>query len=125
MTPMKFLHQVFLHQAVIGCALAGFAMAQTPVADGLVSPEVKADRTATFRLRAPKATEVSLYGDWMPVGKPQNMTKAADGVWSITTQPLEATGHLYWFNLDARFQISVFAWRPNNVYNLGFSYLVG
>lgn len=102
MTPMKFLHQVFLHQAVIGCALAGFAMAQTPVADGLVSPEVKADRTATFRIRAPKATEVSLYGDWMPVGKPQNMTKAADGVWSITTQPLEATGHLYWFNLDGQ-----------------------
>ena len=72
---MKFLHQAFLNQAVIGCALAGFAMAQTPVADGLVSPEVKADRTATFRIRAPKATEVSLYGDWMPVGKPQNMTK--------------------------------------------------
>jgi enterochelin esterase-like enzyme len=28
------------------------------------------------------------------------MTKGADGVWSITTAPLEANGHLYWFNLD-------------------------
>jgi enterochelin esterase family protein len=36
----------------------------------------------------------------MPVGKPQQMTKGADGVWTITTEPLEANGHLYWFNLD-------------------------
>ncbi|HXJ40464.1 MAG TPA: hypothetical protein VNH18_14375, partial [Bryobacteraceae bacterium] len=81
---------------------AAVAAAQTPAADGLVSPEVKADRTATFRIRAPRAAEVTLYGDWMPVGKPQAMNKGADGVWSITTEPLEATGHLYWFNLDGQ-----------------------
>ena len=28
------------------------------------------------------------------------MTRASDGVWSVTTEPLEANGHLYWFNLD-------------------------
>ncbi|MCU1328019.1 MAG: putative esterase [Bryobacterales bacterium] len=86
--------------ALLCTGLTGLALAQTPPADGLVSPEVNADRTATFRVRAPKATEVSLYGDWMPVGKPQNMKKDADGVWSIKTEPLEPTGHLYWFNLD-------------------------
>jgi enterochelin esterase family protein len=86
------------------CALAlsltfvGFA--QTPSPDGLVSPEVHADRTVTFRLRAAKATDVTLYGDWMPVGKPEPMKKGDDGIWSITTPPLEANGHLYWFNLD-------------------------
>ncbi len=80
--------------------LALASAAQTPPADGLVSPEVHPDRTVTFRVRAPKASEVTLYGDWMPIGKPDPMTKAADGIWSITTQPLEATGHLYWFNLD-------------------------
>lgn len=74
--------------------------AQTPAPDGLVSPEVHADRTVTFRVRAPKAAEVSLYGDWMAVGKPEPMTKDDGGVWSITTAPLEANGHLYWFNLD-------------------------
>ncbi len=73
---------------------------QTPPADGLVSPEVHADRTVTFRVRAPKASDVTLYGDWMPVGKPEAMTKGADGVWNITTSALEANGHLYWFNLD-------------------------
>lgn len=74
--------------------------AQTPQPDGIVSPEVHPDRTVTFRVKAPKAAEVTLYGDWMPVGKPEAMTKAADGTWSITTAPLEANGHLYWFNLD-------------------------
>ncbi|HVW83220.1 MAG TPA: alpha/beta hydrolase-fold protein [Bryobacteraceae bacterium] len=81
-------------------ALALSALAQTPPADGLVSPEVHSDRTVTFRVRAPKAAEVTLYGDWMPVGKPEPMTKGSDGVWSVTTSPLEANGHLYWFNLD-------------------------
>ena len=31
--------------------------AQTPAPDGLVSPEVHADHTVTFRLRAPKAVD--------------------------------------------------------------------
>ncbi len=82
--------------AVIAVTLS----AQTPPPDGLVSPEVHPDRTVTFRLRAPKAAEATLYGDWMPPGKPEPMTKSAEGVWSITTPSLEANGHLYWFNLD-------------------------
>src|SRR5438046_859205 len=68
--------------------------------DTLVSPEVHADRTVTFRVRAPKANEVALFGDWMPVGKLEPLTKGADGVWSITTGPIEATGHLYSFTID-------------------------
>jgi enterochelin esterase-like enzyme len=79
---------------------ASLSLAQTPPPDGLTSPEVHGDRTVTFRVRAPKAGEVTLSGDWIPVGKSQPMTKGADGVWSITTEPLEANGHLYWFNLD-------------------------
>ena len=77
-----------------------FALAQTPAPDGLVSPEVRADRTVTFRVRAPEAKSVTLYGDWMPLGKPEPMMKDDAGVWSIHTSPLEANGHLYWFNLD-------------------------
>src|SRR5450432_2577060 len=87
---------------ITGLALAMplAAPAQTPAPDGLVSPEVHADRTVTFRVRSPKALEVTLYGDWMPVGKPETMVKGGDGVWSIQTAPLEPNGHLYWFNLD-------------------------
>jgi enterochelin esterase-like enzyme len=80
--------------------LASLSFAQTPAPDGLTSPEVHPDRTVTFKVKAPKASEVTLSGDWLAVGKTQPMTKGADGVWAITTEPLEANVHLYWFNLD-------------------------
>ncbi len=85
---------------LLAMALATISTAQTPPADGLISPEVHADRTVTFRVRAPKASEVTVYGDWLAPGKTEPMTKGADNVWSLTTAPLEANGHLYWFNLD-------------------------
>jgi len=85
---------------ICGIGLVLTLQAQTPAPDGLVSPEVQPDRSVTFRVRAPKASEVSLQGDWMPIGKSEAMTKGDGGVWSIHTAPLEANGHLYWFNLD-------------------------
>jgi enterochelin esterase-like enzyme len=80
--------------------LGTLAYAQTPAPDGLVSPEVHADHSVTFRVRAPRASDVTVYGDWMPIGKPTPMTRGDDGVWSLHTAPLETNGHLYWFNLD-------------------------
>jgi len=73
--------------------------------DTLVSPEVHADRTVTFRIRAPQASDVKLTGDWLATpeaatGGIINMTKDATGVWSVTSAPLEATVHLYSFTLD-------------------------
>lgn len=76
------------------------AFAQTPQPDGLVSPEVQPDKKVTFRVRAPKAAEVTLYADWMVPGKPEPMTKGSDGVWTITAGPVEPNVHLYWFNID-------------------------
>jgi len=76
------------------------SLAQTPPPDGLVSPEVHPDGHVTFRIRAPKATEVTLFGDWMPVGSKHPMTKDGEGVWSTTVGPIEATIHLYSFTVD-------------------------
>ncbi len=57
----------------------------------LVSPEVHPDRRVTFRVQAPpQAADVGFYGDWMPVGTSQKMTKDAAGIWSLTTAPLRA-----------------------------------
>lgn len=65
----------------------------------LVSPEVKPDRRITFRIRAPKASEVALlFGAWNP--KPQAMAKDADGVWSITIGPVEPEIYTYVFTVD-------------------------
>jgi enterochelin esterase-like enzyme len=89
-----------VNKVFFGLWLCCVAAAQTPAPDGVVSPDVHADRTVTFRVRAPHASEVSLYGDWMAVGKTQPMVKDESGLWAVTTTPLEANGHLYWFNVD-------------------------
>ena len=75
------------------------------IQETLVSPEVHADRTVTFRLYAPKAAEVTITGDWMATlesrtGGIAKMTRGADGVWTFTSPPLEPSIHLYFFTLD-------------------------
>lgn len=68
--------------------------------DTLVSPEVQTDRRVTFRLRAPKAEEVTFFGDWMSIGTREPMTKDTNGVWSVTLGPLPAGLYIYTFTLD-------------------------
>jgi enterochelin esterase family protein len=75
---------------------AGTAIAAEPV----VSPEVQADRRVTFRIEAPKSSEVTFFGDWMPVGTQKPMTKDEHGVWSITLGPLPPSIYLYTFTVD-------------------------
>jgi len=76
------------------------AFAQAPRVDTLVSPEVQPDYRVTFRVRAPKASEVSLFGDWMMPGTQQAMTRDEQGVWSVTTDPLEPGLAIYTFTVD-------------------------
>jgi len=84
---------------VIG--FASFASAQTSQpAAGIVSPEVRADRTVTFRVFAPKATDVSLFADWVPVGATRPMASDGKGVWTITQGPLPAGVYIYTFTVD-------------------------
>jgi enterochelin esterase-like enzyme len=63
----------------------------------IVSPEVHADRTVTFRFRDPNAKEVSLN---LEGTKPQPMQKDDQSVWSITTAPLEPDYYGYSFLAD-------------------------
>jgi enterochelin esterase family protein len=79
-------------------AFASFATAQPAGSAALVSPEVHADRTVTFRIAAPKASEVTFKGDWH--NDPLKMTKAADGVWSLTVGPLPPAIYIYSFTVD-------------------------
>lgn len=64
----------------------------------VVSPEVKADRTVTFRFRAPDAKQVTLIGELD--GKTYPMTKDATGVWSVTVGPWPHDVYNYQFNVD-------------------------
>jgi enterochelin esterase family protein len=68
----------------------------------LVSPEVGPDRKITLRLLAPKATEVTVEGEWES-GFPtpsRPMTKGEKGVWSVTLGPVAPGAYRYMFNVD-------------------------
>lgn len=55
--------------SILACALwASMAWAQQALFGGnqIVSPEVNADGTVTFRLYAPKAVKVEVTGDFLP-----------------------------------------------------------
>ena len=95
------------YRALGGAALllATMAWAQPPRReptpnDTLVSPEVLADRRVSFRIYAPKASEVTLRGDWMEAPGPVKLEKDAQGVWSVTTGPLAPDHYSYSFTVD-------------------------
>ena len=65
----------------------------------VTSPEVSPDRKVTFRIQAPKASEVTVRGDWM-TGPAEKLTKDDNGVWSVTLGPLTPDFYSYAFNVD-------------------------
>ncbi len=75
--------------------LAALAQPRPPA---LRSPEVNPDRTVTFRLAAPRATEVRLTGDL--VKAPVALAKDEKGVWSATVGPLQPDLYGYRFSVD-------------------------
>ena len=81
-------------------ALRSDAAAQSP--DTLVSPQVLPDNRVTFRIYAPKATEVVLDGDWIPQGRGTGgpLQKDEQGVWSITVGPLVPDFYMYTLTVD-------------------------
>jgi enterochelin esterase-like enzyme len=64
----------------------------------LVSPEVHADRSVTFRFRAPNVKEVAVSIEGS--SKPLPMQKDDQGVWSVTTDPLAPDYYGYSFTAD-------------------------
>lgn len=65
------------------------------------SPQVHADRRVTFRLAAPKAAEVKLWGEWLSkFNTTEPMQKGADGTWSATVGPLLPDLYNYLFLVD-------------------------
>ncbi|MBS1212785.1 MAG: axe1-6A 3 [Proteobacteria bacterium] len=96
--------------AVVACSLLGTLFAQAPPpgvagrggpqTPSIKSPEVLPDGRVTFRLSAPKASEVRLYGQWPDGTMNTPMSKDADGVWSVTTGPLKPDLWMYYYVVD-------------------------
>ena len=84
--------RIFISTVILGISLS-------PVwGQAVRSPEIGADRMVTFRLTAPKATEVSLTGEFMKGSK--SLVKDAQGVWSVTIGPVEPEIYYYNFTID-------------------------
>ena len=78
----------------------------------IVSPEIHADNTVTFRLRAPKAVKVQITGDFLPTQKVEMQYGEFDapgvadltekeGVWEFTTpEPLDPELYSYSLMVD-------------------------
>src|SRR6185295_16403960 len=97
----RFAHTVVTFAAVVVIGAGSLVGQQAPPnaapapATRLKSPEIHSDRTVTFRLLAPKATEVTLNGSW-DQGTNLKMTKDESGVWSTTIGPLAPQLWGYW-----------------------------
>src|SRR5712692_1151987 len=72
------------------------ALAQQQPPPRLLSPEVHPDHSVTFRFRAPNAKAVVLTRE----GHSIPMQKDEQGVWSVTTAPLEPDFYGYTFVAD-------------------------
>jgi len=53
-------------------------------------PKINSERRAQIQIKAPDAKDVSIS-----IGKPLTVTKRGDGVWTITTSPLDVGFHFY------------------------------
>jgi enterochelin esterase family protein len=69
-----------------------------PGQQSFISPEVKKDKTVTFRFMAPNAKEVKL--STQVVAGQQTMTKDEKGLWSVTLGPAEPDIYPYCFIVD-------------------------
>ena len=100
-------------------AMAVAAFSQTPGGlwperpEGIISPEIGPDHRATFRIRAPKASEVLVSASIgtlnpQPAGAAKYqpgmwnipMQKDPTGLWTVTIGPLEPDVYRYMFLVD-------------------------
>ena len=78
------LNRVLISGLMTGLLLVAQPPRREPTPnDTLKSPEVMPDHRVTFRIYAPKASEVSVGGDWIAQGRG---TGAGDGA-PLSTQP--------------------------------------
>lgn len=87
--------------------LGGFAKAQRPPA--IVSPQVHADKSVTFKYFSKTAKEVKLSGEFLK--DPVSLTKDTSGVWSITVPSITPDIYPYNFVVDGTGVSD-----PNNTY---------
>jgi enterochelin esterase family protein len=80
---------------ILFCTVASTALAQP-----LVSTEVHANRSITFRYSAPAAKEVNLYFE--ALARPLPLQKDSQGIWWFKTEPVAPDIYAYSFVVDGQ-----------------------
>jgi len=103
---MKTSGFTWMGVAIVSLLFTSATFGQTAATGGrgaapprVVSPENLPDKRVTFRLLAPKASEVTLTGHWEN-GTNVPLTKDEKGVWSVTVGPLGEQLWGYSFTVD-------------------------
>ncbi|AXY74120.1 esterase [Paraflavitalea soli] len=93
-------HKKIMHLLLPGFLLgiSGHAISQPPRGLLVVSPQVNAGKTVTFRYLAPWAKEVKLNAQFEK--GPVQMVKDTAGIWSVTTGPVTPDIYPYSFQVD-------------------------
>jgi enterochelin esterase-like enzyme len=108
---MKNAVRLFAYLLVLAATLPALQAQQRP--EPIISPDVATDHRVTFRIRAPKATEVLVNASMGP-GNPKPpgtikdqpgqwtmpMQKSPDGLWTLSVGPLEPETYRYAFLID-------------------------
>jgi enterochelin esterase-like enzyme len=97
--------RIYLSLILLGWLGLADISAQIPnrplsVSDTLQTVEVGSDNRVTFRLYAPKASTVTVSGDFLLGAPPADLVKGNDGVWSFTSNPIPPDSYTYNFTVD-------------------------
>jgi Enterochelin esterase and related enzymes len=112
-------------KAVTICLISTNAFGQQALWNNtdIISPKINADKSVTFRIKAPKAIKIEVEGDFLspqkietPFGVMEGTGKSElketkDGVWEYTSAPLASELYNYSFIVDGQKMND-----PNNVY---------
>ncbi|HZL08641.1 MAG TPA: alpha/beta hydrolase-fold protein [Prolixibacteraceae bacterium] len=79
---------------------AQFPARNPSINDTLQSVRVSADHRVTFSFFAPKATEVTVGGDFTLGAPAAKLIKSENGVWSYTTNTIPPDSYTYNFSID-------------------------
>src|ERR1700690_440249 len=106
-------HAIRLFALLLTLAAAPPAAQAQQRPEPIISPEVATDHRVTFRIRAPKASEVLVTASMGPSNpKPPGtikdqpgqwtmpMQKSPDGLWTLSVGPLEPEIYRYAFLID-------------------------
>ena len=75
----------------------------------IVSPEIQADNSVIFRIKAPNASSVAVVGTFAIDFKPVSMVKNDSGIYEVKVGPLPSDMYEYRFILDSTLMLD-----PNN-----------